>query len=224
VVRILRNAWWWIQDLAYAGYWQVRGVLPGRQAEDYVSGSKRPVLVLPGIYENWQFMRPLIERLHDEGHPVHVVTALRRNNLSIFDGTEAVAQYMTELDLRNVVIVAHSKGGLIGKLLMSERDPEKRVDHMVAISTPFSGSRYADFMLLPALRSFSPRNATTIKLGLDLMVNASITSVYPEFDPHIPEGSELAGARNILIHTGGHFRILECPEVVDLVIERTAAD
>lgn len=224
MARILRNGWWWVQDYAYAVYWQVRGFLPGRKAEEYLSGSKRPILVIPGILESWHFMRPLIERLNEEGHPVHVVAALRRNYRSVADGTDLVAHYLTERDLWNVAIVAHSKGGLIGKLLMAELDPENRVSHMIAVAAPFSGSRYADWMLLPALRSFSPMNATTVRLGLNLLVNSRITSIYGVFDPHIPERSELPGAENIEIPTGGHFRILECPEVVGLVVEGTADD
>jgi hypothetical protein len=38
--------------------------------------------------------------------------------------------------------------------------------------------------------------------------------VYGRFDPHIPEGSELVGAKNVRLETGGHFRILAHPRVL----------
>jgi hypothetical protein len=37
--------------------------------------------------------------------------------------------------------------------------------------------------------------------------------VYAGFDPHIPEGSELPGAKNVRLETGGHFRVLAHPQV-----------
>jgi triacylglycerol lipase len=45
----------------------------------YHDGSLAPVLLLPGVYEPWTFLRPLAERIHAAGHPVHVVRALGRN-------------------------------------------------------------------------------------------------------------------------------------------------
>jgi hypothetical protein len=39
--------------------------------------------------------------------------------------------------------------------------------------------------------------------------------MYGRFDPHIPEGSELPGATNIVLGTGGHFRVLAQPRVLE---------
>ena len=214
---LLRNWWWWTADYAYALIWQVLGTL-GRPAAAYARGTRRPIVIIPGIYESWQFMRPLVERLHDAGHPVHVVAGLKRNHRPVAHAAQVVADYIELHGLDDVLIVAHSKGGMIGKLLMSRLDPEARVDRMVAICSPFSGSWYANWMWLPSLRSFSPRDATTVALGLELGVNERITSIFGLFDPHIPGGSELQGARNERVQTGGHFRILGDRRVVRLVL------
>ncbi|MFP7761762.1 esterase/lipase family protein [Marisediminicola sp. LYQ85] len=211
-----RDLRWWIADYIYAGWWQVRGAL-GRSAESYLEGSLRPIIVLPGIYESWYFMRPTIDRLHDAGHPVHVVSELSRNRRPVDAAADLVAAFIAERNLRDVVIVAHSKGGLIGKYVMAKLDPDSRIPHMVAISTPFSGSIYAQWMLLPSLRSFSPKNALTLALSKELTVNERITSVFGLFDPHIPRGSELTGADNRVVETGGHFRILDDERVIDIV-------
>lgn len=86
---------------------------------------------------------------------------------------------------------------------------------MLAVATPFGGSTYGRIMVLPSLRVFSPRSATIRVLAKALDVNARIVSVYGRFDPHIPEGSELAGARkNVRLDTGGHFRVLADPRVI----------
>ncbi|QHC57280.1 alpha/beta hydrolase [Rathayibacter sp. VKM Ac-2760] len=218
MTHVLRDAVWWIRDYAYAIAWQVRALVSRRAPDDYLDGDERPIVVLPGIWETWAFLRPIIDPLHRRGHPMHVLTSLGWNGRPVARTAEDVAAYLAEHDLRDVVIVAHSKGGLIGKYVMTELDPDGRVDRMVAVATPFGGSRYAPYLLLKSLRSFSPRDATTLLLSSRAGANARITSVFGLFDPHIPEGSVLAGAVNVRIETGGHFRILSDTETLAAVV------
>ena len=217
--RHVREARWWLLDYVYAGIGQTRGFLSRARPADFRSGIEAPIVIIPGVYESWQFMRPLIQTLHDHGHPVHVVAELGRNRRSLTDAAATVAEYLEREDLTGVIIVAHSKGGLIGKQLMTTADPEHRVSAMTAISAPFGGSRYARFGVVPAIRAFAPANAALHDLGLDHRVNGRITSIYGVFDPHIPEGSELVGARNIQLRVGGHFRILADPRTVPAVLD-----
>jgi hypothetical protein len=53
-----------------------------------------------------------------------------------------------------------------------------------------------------------------VRLASDLTANARIVSIFGLFDPHVPEGSELPGAKNVRLETGGHFRILAHPRVL----------
>lgn len=216
---VSRNSVWWVRDYGYALYWQARGLLGPAGSDDFRSGRGRAVVVIPGIWESWSFLRPVIDALHAAGHPVHVVTALRRNGRPVVQSAGAVADYLLEHDLHDVVLVAHSKGGLIGKYLMAELDSGHRVDGMVAIAAPFAGSRYAPYLLLASLRAFSPKDPTTVRMAKNLAVNSRITSIYGIFDPHIPGGSALPGARNIELDTGGHFRVLSDPRTIEHVLE-----
>lgn len=218
----MRRSVWWIADYLYAIWSQLRGMIPGRGPEDYRSGTLRPVVVLPGVYERWTFLRPMIEVLHDRGHPVHVLTSIGHNRRPVSSTARQVADFVRDADLRDVVLVAHSKGGLIGKYAMAHLDGEARVAAMAAIATPFSGSIYAAYLVLPSLRAFSPKHETTLLLAADREINASITSIYAAFDPHIPGGSELDGARNIRIETGGHFRILADSRSIQAVVDVAA--
>jgi pimeloyl-ACP methyl ester carboxylesterase len=216
----LQKAVWWAQDYAYAAVCQVQGMLSRVQPGSFHQGHLSPVLIIPGVYENWQFMMPLIRSLHDAGHPVHVVTVLQRNKLDVPVAARLVAQHLEEAGLRDAAIVAHSKGGLIGKYAMLNLDPEQRISRMITVCTPFSGSRYAKYMLLPTLRVFSPRNALTLQLAREETINSRITSIYGPFDPHIPEGSVLPGATNIELPTAGHFRILGDSETARIIVEQ----
>ena len=66
-----------------------------------------------------------------------------------------------------MVLVAHSKGGLIGKLAMLREDPDGRIDSMIAVNTPFAGSSYARWFLVPSVRAFIPTDATIVALAAE---------------------------------------------------------
>lgn len=202
----------WLLDYAYVGFWQVQGFLFRADPAQYLTPSaeaprgKAPVLLIPGIYETWQFLRPVADHLHRAGHPVHVVQKLGYNRGTVEAMAQLAAGYLEEHDLTDVVIVAHSKGGLIGKFLMTMSSVAPRITRLVAVNTPFSGSVYAEFFFLPSIRAFSPRNPTLRTLLANLALNSRITSIYGRFDPHIPGGSFVEGARNVQLDTMGHFR------------------
>jgi triacylglycerol lipase len=207
----LAKARFWLLDYAYAVEGQVRGVLDRTDPAVYRTGTEEPVLLIPGIWETWRFLRPLAEHLHAAGHPVHVLAALGWNGTTVEASAALARDHLVEHDLRDVIVVAHSKGGLIGKYLMLFDDPEGRVRRMVAVATPFSGSEYARYTPLPSLRAFSPDDATTVLLGANHDVNERITSIFGSFDPHIPGGSALPWATNVRLPVAGHFRILSDP-------------
>jgi pimeloyl-ACP methyl ester carboxylesterase len=216
----LRRGWAWLQDYAYVAYWQVHGFLFRDDPAPYLQAAGRedqPVLLIPGIYEKWQFLKPIAEDLSQAGHPVHVVEPLGYNRGTVARMAELVSAYLAAADLKNVTIVAHSKGGLIGKYAMTMPGAAGRIARMVAINTPFSGSVYARFFLVPSIRAFSPSNSALRSLAVELSVNHRITSVYSTFDPHIPGGSELPGAENIELDLMGHFRIIGDSKVLEVI-------
>jgi hypothetical protein len=97
---------------------------------------------------------------------------------------------------------------------------------MVAVATPFSGSRLARYTVGRPLRAFDPRHPVLRALAAELSVNERITAVYPEVDPHIPGAERLDGARTIAVPLWGHFRPLGHPLLVELVareVERWSA-
>ena len=196
----------YVVDYSYALRLRMFGWLHVR--DDYLGGEKAPIVLLPGVYEPWTFLRPLAEHLHSAGHPVHVVRALGRNTRPIPLSASIVQRYLVERDLTGVTLIAHSKGGLIGKHMMIVDDTDARIDRLIAIATPFAGSSYARYFVNRPLRAFIPTDATLTMLAADALANVRITSIYGSWDTHIPEGSELAGATNIEVPIPGHFRIV----------------
>ena len=148
---------------------------------------------------------------------MHAVPGLGYNRRPVADAADRTAAFLDEADLQGVVLVAHSKGGLVGKRVMLS-PAGSRVAGMVAVATPFRGSRYARYLLGRTLRAFSPRDAALLALAAERGVDARITAVYPRFDPHIPETGRLEGGRNVELPLAGHFLPLGDPTLVDVVV------
>jgi hypothetical protein len=180
-------------------------------------GGGSPVLLLPGVYETWHFLEAVGASLNRAGHPVHVVPTFGHNLRPVAEMAELAHDYLVEWELTDVAIVAHSKGGLIGKTLMLTPEGRARVRSMVAINSPFGGSDYAHILPIRTLREFVPTNETIRALARNAEVNSRITSIYAEWDPIIPNGSFLEGATNLELPSRGHFRLLDRPDLLDAV-------
>jgi hypothetical protein len=242
-----RRALWWAADYLYAATRQV-AILSLPWAMDrsrrvpaaWIRGDPAlpEVLLLPGVYEHWTFLRPLGDALAAAGHRVRVVHGLGVNRRSIASTAEKLGRLLERLPAPAAgrVLVAHSKGGLIGKHLLirsgaavdAAREAAAGGDAadaaasataatggralgllgLVAVATPFGGARRARLFVDPSIRAFLPGDETIVRLGRETSVNGRIVSVFGPYDPHIPEGSSLDGATNIEVATPGHFRVL----------------
>jgi pimeloyl-ACP methyl ester carboxylesterase len=202
-----------------AAWWWVRVPFSPSPPARWREGDRDPVLLLPGVYESWSFMRAVGEHLHRRGHPVYAVPELRRNLDTIPDAAATAQRTIEQYGLDRVALVGHSKGGLIGKHMMAFDDTDHRIRSLTAIATPFEGSRMARYMPVRTLRAFLPTDATITTLAANLVLNARITSIYGEWDAHIPDGSRLDGATNVELPIVGHFRVLRDPRVLAAVAE-----
>ncbi|MCV2394745.1 alpha/beta hydrolase [Actinotalea sp. M2MS4P-6] len=221
VPRPVERAWWRVRDYADAVRWQALA-LDRRHRPDQLTANPtsrgRPVVLVPGVYEDWTFMRPLAQRLHARGLRVHVVPGFGFNRAPIVRQAEVLGRFLEAEDLRDVLLVAHSKGGLIGKLAMLRHDPTQRVTRMVSLNTPYDGSTLAWAFPTPAVLAFRPSDRTLKALAAERSVNHRITAVSSEWDPHVPTGSSLNGEEDVVVATPGHFRPLSDPAFIDLVV------
>lgn len=259
----LQHAWWWAMDYVYAGVRQLAVWAPpwgfGRHRPSPAGWSDGDsdlpeVLLVPGVYEHWTFLRPLGDVLSSAGYRVTVVHGLRANRDGIVETSEKLGRALTVARPRPAgrIIVAHSKGGLIGKHLLvasgaaaaaaaeaatggdpaeaaasasgsSQPDAPLGVLGMVAVCTPFRGSKLARlFWGDPSIRAFLPTDETIVSLGRESSVNGRIVSVFGTYDPHIPDGSVLDGATNVQVPAVGHFRVLASPHTHRAVLDALA--
>lgn len=219
--RFARRGISWGADYAFALRSIRRGLLRREFPFEFGAGELRPVLLLPGVLEDWTMMRAIAERLGGAGHPIYVLPELGRNTMSVVEAAALGSAFVRANDLTDVVLVAHSKGGLIGKRMLLD-DTDAAISHLIAVATPFAGSTLASFVPTPIIAAFRPDDPTIRELAEATKVNDRIVSISPSFDPHIPGGSRLEGATNVAVDVMGHFRVLADPAVLDAV-ERYAA-
>ncbi len=216
------HVWWRVRDYAAAVAWIVAGLAPPWRADELARPPVRgrPVVLVPGVYEAWHFLRPLARRLHRRGLRVHAVPALGRNHRPVPESADVLRRTLAERDLRDVVLLAHSRGGLIGKhaMLADLASGDARIASMVTVNTPFSGSRYARWVPLRAVRALVPGDAVIRALVLDRTVDARIVAVRSIWDPHVPDAVVPPGGADVVLPTPGHFRVLADPALVDLVV------
>jgi len=217
---MITKLFYWGLDYLYALTWQLRALGRSRPpVPDTNAKNGTPVILIPGVYEPWLFMEPIANALQLTDHPVYYVEELGYHTMQIDLAAQAVRRLINKHRLKNVSVIAHSKGGLVGKYLLSHYNSDAAVTQLIAIATPFSGSIYARWWLLNTVRTLSPRNPLIRELQAILTVNAQTISIYGQFDPHIPGGSHLENAVNIKVPCMGHFRILNQTAVKEAVVK-----
>lgn len=211
----------WADDYRYILGVQLRARLAPEPPRELLEGDRVPILLLPGIYESWYYLEPLARLLNGRGHPVVAVPELGRNVSGLAESGRVVAARLRAAGTRDLVVLGHSKGGLVGKELMLGRLGD-RVRGMVTINTPFAGSTRARWFPGGPVRALSDRDLAIRDLSRRRDADHRIVSIYAAFDPHVPGGSFLAGARNVRVDAVGHFRIVGHPDVRRAVLDAVA--
>jgi len=190
----------------------------------YIDSAKVPVLLIPGVNTKWHFLKRISDQISLAGHPVYVVKKLGYNRQAIPVSAQIVRDFLVDNDLQNVIILAHSKGGLIGKEVLLRHNQDRKVIKVIAIAAPFLGSKMAVNMPDKALAELSPTSSILQDHNSSLLVNKDIISIYGWYDNHVwpTEHSVLEGAANIKVETGGHHQILSNPKTKQVVLEEIA--
>lgn len=220
----LRKAGRWIQDYVFALNKQGHAFIFRNPPEHYlghVNEHRSPIILIPGIYEKWHFLKTIADPLSLAGHPVYVVKSLDYNLKSIPDSAAIIRALIEEEDLKNVTLIAHSKGGLIGKWLLAFQNQDKRIRKLIAIATPFSGSRIVEYVPHAPAKEIHPKSDIIRKLQLETNVNQDIVSICGISDGHLwPETScYLEGAQNVKVAAHGHHKVLAHPETLRCIHE-----
>jgi triacylglycerol lipase len=212
----------WVRDYFYLtkGY-SFMFYKPPKHFLGYTLENKPPVILIPGVYSKWQFLKAVADPISLKGHPVYVVERLGYNTRAIDDSARLVRELIDEKNLHNVIIVAHSKGGLIAEYLLTYNNQDGRVVKVIAIATPFLGSHAVKFLPGKVFKELHPESEMIKRLNSENDINHKIVSIFGEFDNHVwPTGNcKLEGAKNIQVNIYGHHKILFNKQVRSIVLD-----
>ncbi len=202
----------WIIDYAY----RVRGEVQMyryRKVPTHFPISKQrksPIIFLSGFTLRWGFLKHLADQLSLDDYPVYVVQELKNNIGDIPKSAAKVKTIMDINNLKNVIIIGHSKGGLIGKYLLIHHNQDNQIKTVIAIASPFSGTTLARKIPFPSFKEVADKSKMIKEMATNNKVNSKIISVFPAFDNHVwPQGSSfLQGAKNVELKVKGHHRIV----------------
>lgn len=247
-MHFYKKAHAWIKESLYIFHRVVAITIhrdPPKHYLGYTVAGKVPVILIPGILGKWMLMKHLGDKISLRGHPVYIVPQLGYNIYSIplsakmlrtlivhiipkfghippkvSRGAQAIRNLIEKENLKGVILIAHSKGGLIGKYLLAHHNSDHRVLGMIAVATPFSGSAMAKLIPHDSFKELKADSEIIHDLETHKKVNGQIISIFPAYDTHIwaEKGSFLDGAQNIEVPVGGHDTLLNNKKIQKAVI------
>ena len=176
-----------------------------------------PVILIPGITETWKALEPLAQALREAGFAVWHLPDTGNLARSFAEYAKMLQKFITAHGWDHVLVVAHSKGGLVAK---AAANVDPRIERVIALATPWSGSSLAG--LAPRwwrrYDELRPGSAPLMQLAQQRSANSRIVSLAAKHDQEVPNGCYLPGARNRRLAVRGHQRLLETTSTYTAVI------
>lgn len=185
--------------------------------ESWKSGTKGNVLLLPGLYENAHFFIQIGNELNAVGFRVLQIDNLTTQSTSVNQYCDAVKQFISINQLDRVILLGHSKGGLIAKSLLIDPSFSKKVLTTICIATPFGGSWLS--FVVPHGQELTPSSSLIKQLKSNKQINHQIFNLYPTIDNHVLPNQSLLleEGNNYQVDVVGHTRILEDKQTLSYI-------
>lgn len=221
----MRNISYWIIDYLYLIWGKLLMYIyknPPKQYLSYTVKGKNPVIIIPGNSNKWGFLKKLADTISDLGHPVYIPHKLGSNLFDIPTSAKIIRRVIDENNLKNVILLGHSKGGVVGKYILIHENQDTKIKRLIAIGAPFSGTNIVTHLPFRSFRELSPKSKIIQEMNSNSKVNSKIVSIMPEFDNHVwsDKGSYLQGALNIKLPIRGHHKIVFDKASIDKAIEQ----
>lgn len=140
--------------------------------------------------------------------------------------SEFIESVCVKTGAREVDIVAHSMGGLVGRYYVEKLGGASRVAHLITIATPHRGSSLARFALGAGGRDHSEGSPLLLELErAGRTEEVAYTSIWSTCDNLVvpPQSSRLGGPGEDVVLDGiGHLGLLTSPRVVEAITSSLA--
>ena len=184
--------------------------------EEWKSGNKGSILIIQGFWDTWSGLFTIGDFLNKIGFKIFVVKKLGFNIQPLAESVEIVRDYIVKSNLDKFIIVAHSKGGLISKMLLNDSSINDKVDKVITIATPHEGSVLGYSRILNTYE-FLPNSKLIKELNKNRYLNKKIINIFPCVDNVVVPNKSLVlkGSTNMCLNIGGHNNILKSKLTLD---------
>ena len=198
-----------IQEYIFMIHNYCRSFMPMSVPNSWQNGERGDVILIQGFNERLFTFKKIGNFVNALGYKVYHIKKLDRNFITLAEGVKIIKQFILENNLEEVVLLSHSKGGLIGKYLIDDTEVNTYIKCSISIATPYHGSILGRLRWL-SLYELMPNALHYKTMHLTTENNYKIFNLYPRIDNHVIPNRNLIlkGANNIQIDVIGHSRIM----------------
>lgn len=175
--------------------------------EEWQEGD-RTVVIIPGFNGHWSAYKRLGDYLNRNGYKIHIDP-----KYNSYQNIEKIAthtyEYILKEDLKDIVVIGHSKGGIVARYLKLI-DERNLISQVFTIASPHYGSVWAHISIL-SLFQIRPGSEFLSELN-DEPEAKKVVNIFAKYDQLvIPNKSlYLAGAiENTQLDLVGHTSLVE---------------
>ena len=207
-----------IKELLFIKFEGIKATFHKKPPRNWESGKSGNAILIPGFLGSWYYLRKTGNFLNNLGYKIHIVTSIERNIYPISYGVNEIKKYILKHNLSKLIIVAHSKGGIISRLLLQDTEMEKRVKEVINLSVPNIGTLWGVLRIFN-VHELTPWSKQIKEVNKNQNGIKKIINIYPEADPYVIPNKSLyqEGARNIQVNIVGHVNILNSPITLEKI-------
>lgn len=185
-------------------------------SRNWTLGEKGDVLLIHGANGRWVSLEKIGVVAHEAGYRVHIVKKLGFNAKPVLEEAKIVAQDIKSHEYKNIIVIGHSKGGIIAIELLKDESIAKRITKVINIAGPLKGTLLSRFS--PISRDLEPSSPVIAHLydGVDTQ---KIVNIYPKYDDFVIPNSNLVSTNSLnkRINIFGHIRVVEDEQTMNVI-------
>lgn len=207
-----------IIDFPYKVFSNTRSIWE-KSPKNWNHGEKGNVVIIPGYAGKYCNLATIAEFLNNKGYRIIPVPKVNSTD-KIEVIKNQIINYIKKHKLNKLYFLAHSKGGLITKIILDEnKDIFNNTILAFTIATPYKGTLFGNINMRN-VDELSQNSRIIEQLNKSNVANSKIINIYSKTDDVIipNESMYLKGAKaNIMIDELGHNRILENRDTLKVI-------
>ena len=217
-----------LKSVFFLAWWHLRAGFQGALRMPPGTRSGGPVLCVHGFHMNSTCMFRIRRALERRGRPTRSIflgPPYLRPELYAGVMGRRLAELAERFPGESIDLVAHSMGGLVARLTLSENPGlASRVGRVVTLGAPHHGTAFLRWIRLGPVYGMMSRDSAFLRALPDFhdsAPEATVTTIaaVPDFVVYPEESAHLQVARNVTVRGVGHSGLLVEPRIVDLIAD-----